>query len=98
MVGDPFSGDPRAVAPIKGPPLLVTVKRTRIAARVQTISGDRMGGGRCNRREGAGDAVPEGVEGGSSGATVTERCVSRVRNLGELFASRAIVDDGEKVN
>jgi hypothetical protein len=40
--------------------------------------------------------MPEGVEGGSSG--VTERCVPRVWNLGELFASRAIVDDGEKVN
>jgi hypothetical protein len=68
----------------------------RIAARVQKISGDRVGGGRCNRREGAGDAVPEGVEGGSSGAT--ERCVPRVWDLGELFASRAIVEDGEKVN
>ncbi len=48
---DPFSGDPRAVAPVKGPPLLVK----RIASRVRTIGGRRMG----KRREGTGDAVPQ---------------------------------------
>jgi hypothetical protein len=54
VVGDPFRGDPCAVAPVEGPPLLVML----IAERVCTIGGDRMGSGSCKRCEGAGDAVP----------------------------------------
>ncbi len=44
MVCDPFSRDPRAVTPVKSPPLLVK----RIAARVRTIGGGRMGRGHGN--------------------------------------------------
>ncbi len=53
---DPFCRDPRAVAPVKGPSLLVK----RAAARVCTIGGRRMGSGPCKRQEGAGAAVPQG--------------------------------------
>jgi hypothetical protein len=89
MGGDPFGGDPRAMAPVKCPSLLVK----RVAARVYTIGGRRMGSGPCKRREGAGAPVQQGVEGSSSGAT--ERCVPRVWNLGKLFTNRTIVNDGE---
>ncbi len=92
MGGDPFSGDPRDVAPVKDPPLLVK----RIAARVRTIGGKRMGGGPCERWEGAGGAVPQGVKGRGSGAP--ERYVPRGWNLEKIFTNGTIVDDGEEVN
>ncbi len=55
-----------------------------------------VGGGPCERWEGAGGAVPQGLKGCSSGAT--ERCVPRVWNLGKIFNNGTIVDDGEEVN
>jgi hypothetical protein len=39
-------------------PGAVERRRVTVAARVRTISGERMGGGRCKRREGACDALP----------------------------------------
>ncbi len=77
--GDPFSGIPAQWLPSKTPPLLVK----RIAARVCTIGGRRMGGGPCERWEVAGGAVPprQGVKGRGSGAT--EQCVPRGWNLGK---------------
>jgi hypothetical protein len=64
MGGDPFGGDPSAMAPVKRPSLLVK----RVAARVYTISGRRMGSGPCKQREGAGAPVPQGVEAGAVAA------------------------------
>ena len=78
------------MAPVKGPPLLVE----RIAARIRTIGGRRMGGWPLRTMGGAGGAVPQGLKGCSSGAT--ERCAPRVWNLGEIFNNGTIVDDDDE--